>query len=382
MKTTPLFILIMTLLITSASFAAHEDQQLDCKQCHKCLNPTKEDPCLVPCPRNTSQVLPLERLGPDIVILNQLEDVEDLYVPVRFNHKTHAHMSSTADGCVMCHHYNEGKIAPAACATCHPKEIIHENLAQPGLKGAYHRQCIGCHTKWDPNTACVFCHEKKAGGPLHGLTTKPSTERHYEPVKMRDLIVYETEYDTGDKVPFHHRTHAMKYDRNCGDCHIHQSCEACHTQGMTELKPMGDIAPDEMHDHCFVCHGDAECEHCHGRETDNVFSHDVTGWPMKPFHNPVHCRDCHTVRGEFVALNPSCKSCHASGWPLDGFDHAITGVKFDETHAEAECENCHGDSLSTEGGVILAQKDVITVSCSECHDEDWKYDPAVGFAAK
>ncbi|MDP8245284.1 MAG: cytochrome c3 family protein [Candidatus Hinthialibacter antarcticus] len=382
MKTTSMFILLIACLTAPLFISAHEDQPLDCKQCHTCLNPTEEEPCLVPCPRNTSQVLPIERMGPDIVILDELQAIEDLYVPVRFNHETHAHMSSTADGCVTCHHYNENSIAPAACVTCHPMEIIHENLAQPGLKGAYHRQCIGCHIQWDPNTECVVCHEKKAGGRLHGVATTVSTKRFYPIVKMRDLIVYETEYEEGDKVPFHHRTHAMKYDRNCGDCHIDQSCDACHTQGMAELKPMGDIAPDEMHDHCFVCHGEAECEHCHGRETDNVFSHDITGWQMKPYHEPAHCRDCHSVRGEFVALNPSCKSCHASGWPLEGFDHAVTGAKFDEVHIEAECENCHGESLSTEGGVILLQQEKIAISCSECHDEDWKYDPAVGFAAQ
>ncbi|MBI1388135.1 MAG: hypothetical protein GC154_06775 [bacterium] len=363
-----------------ATQSPHPGVQVDCTFCHKCLNPTKDDPCLLPCPRLKSEVLPLSKMGPKMVELNQLQDVEDLYVPVLFNHETHAHMSSTAQGCQMCHHYNEESPQPAACASCHPKDIIHENLKQPGLKGAYHRQCIGCHTQWDPNTECVFCHEKKAGGKLNGTATQAAYEKKYKVVPFRELIVYKSE--DVEPVPFHHKTHAYRYDRNCGDCHADQGCDACHDPTKTEIKPMGDLTPDQMHDRCFVCHGDDDCEHCHGRSEDDVFVHEKrVDFVLKPFHQALHCRDCHTTSGAFTKLNPSCTACHASGWKAEGFNHALTGVALDEVHVEAGCTDCHEDSMTEKDGMLIASSGKVTASCAGCHDDGRSYDPKKGFTA-
>ena len=69
---------------------------VDCKQCHSCSKPTKANPCLKMCPRPTAPVQGQKNAGPDIVILNELED---LYVPVRFDHRKHAGMSGMAKGC-------------------------------------------------------------------------------------------------------------------------------------------------------------------------------------------------------------------------------------------------------------------------------------------
>lgn len=365
----------------ATDFQKHSETEIDCTLCHTGSKPNADNPQLKPCPRHTGKIVPLERMGPQIVILDELQEIEDLYVPVRFNHQTHAHMSSTEDGCSMCHHYSENNLTPSSCAGCHPRDVIHENLAQPGLKGAYHRQCVGCHVKWDTNTDCIICHEKKAGGKLNGQATTFSEKRLYPAVNMRELIVYETSYETGDKVPFHHKRHADQYDRNCGNCHHSQGCETCHDQKKNILQPMGSISPEEMHDRCFVCHGNDDCTYCHGRAEQEIFTHQKTGWPLAVYHEKLHCMDCHTQRGEFSRLNNECIICHAQGWNPDAFDHAVVGVPLDEVHQDASCVDCHAKSLKSDGDKVIPHQSIVEVDCTSCHDDKRVYDKQKGFTS-
>ena len=378
---TVLFLLVPAVLGEAAPESARlNPQTVDCTQCHTCLVPTKENPCLRPCPRVSNEAVPLEKVGPKIVILDELQEVEDLYVPVRFNHDTHAHMSTTVEGCQMCHHYNEGRLQPASCKECHPKDIVHENIAQPGLKGAYHRQCVGCHSKWDRNTDCVICHEKKSGGPLNGTAVTFSDKRHYAVIQTRDMIVYKTGYEENDQVPFNHKLHAEKYDRTCGDCHHQQGCEVCHDHSLAELRPMKDKDPDVMHELCFTCHKEDDCTQCHGRKVDESFSHIATGWPLKKHHEDLHCRDCHMQRGIFAKLDTDCSSCHPQGWKINEFDHAITGVALDEVHKEADCMDCHHGDAKVADGAIVITGSMFASRCDSCHDDNRTYNREKGFS--
>jgi hypothetical protein len=302
---------------------------------------------------------------PDIVIMDELEE---LYVAVRFNHKLHAEMSDMSEGCEVCHHYEENAQVPSACKHCHPKEIIHENLSQPGLKGAYHRQCLGCHVQWEGDTKCEICHEKKAGGRLHGTATSFAIHTQHQPIKMNELIIFKTEYEENDEVPFHHKFHSTQYERDCNVCHKKQSCEVCHTH-REDSHPMGDLSEIDLHETCFQCHEEAECEHCHGRDQTEFFSHESTGWPLKPYHKELYCRNCHADRGAYMKLDQQCEACHKNGW-ADDFDHKITGIVLDETHVEADCDNCHVDGIGKPS------------TCMECHDDERKYDPEIGFTPK
>lgn len=66
--------------------------------------------------------------------------------------------------CAGCHHNSPASMNPPRCASCHD---MTPDLAtgKPGLKGAYHGQCITCHQKMEVAsvlpTDCVKCHEKK-----------------------------------------------------------------------------------------------------------------------------------------------------------------------------------------------------------------------------
>lgn len=65
--------------------------------------------------------------------------------------------------CQGCHHNSPASKKPPQCGSCHGKTFDAENPLQPGIIGAYHQQCIGCHqimgiTKVD---GCTKCHREK-----------------------------------------------------------------------------------------------------------------------------------------------------------------------------------------------------------------------------
>lgn len=132
-----------------------------------------------------SLVLPAPPLenpsGPDKIVLDQLEDV---YGPVDFNHKRHA--TRFADACGDCHHQHRGldrnpckkchaleteqfrdsvKRNFSACGNCHG-DYDRASPEMPSLKVAYHQTCFSCHRKTGdvgetPASCGQLCHEKK-----------------------------------------------------------------------------------------------------------------------------------------------------------------------------------------------------------------------------
>ncbi len=72
--------------------------------------------------------------------------------------------------CAGCHHHSPVGQKPPMCVNCHEKEGRSErNMFGPGLQGAYHQQCIGCHEKMDVAMPmnCVQCHSEKADAAVH-----------------------------------------------------------------------------------------------------------------------------------------------------------------------------------------------------------------------
>ncbi len=63
--------------------------------------------------------------------------------------------------CLGCHH-NSPKGKTLRCYACHSISSDDKDLSRPGLKVAYHQQCIGCHElmgiESPKATACVDCH--------------------------------------------------------------------------------------------------------------------------------------------------------------------------------------------------------------------------------
>jgi hypothetical protein len=338
----------------------------ECASCHSCAEPTSVEPCLRGCPRRAlSASLPAD-LGPAVVLLDELED---LYVPVSFDHRTHAVMAGMSDGCSICHHYTPPSAPHPACKSCHPAGSARADLVKPGLKGAYHRRCLSCHREWDGEAACEACHEKRRGGRLGGTATTACDHAGSVPIEVKDLILFPTSFAPGDVVPFHHLSHSQAYERDCTECHRQQRCTRCHSRGGDEPHPMRGTKGTSLHDTCFSCHDGGRCDACHGRSAAAMFSHRDTGWPLKPYHASLPCHTCHGRAGAPRALDTHCASCHGAGIDATRFDHAVTGVALDTIHRETGCDACHTGGLGS------------PARCDGCHDDGRKYAPAQGFAA-
>lgn len=119
---------------------------------------------------------------PETVVIDALTQY---YQPVEFNHQLHV---DVAGDCSVCHHHTTGtgttdqycgkchskyeELVTVSCADCHSAdpfsaESIHRQSQQDlfhvdmnGLKGAYHQNCLGCHSEMDGPTGCQDCHAR------------------------------------------------------------------------------------------------------------------------------------------------------------------------------------------------------------------------------
>jgi len=343
----------------------------DCQRCHSCEKPTHEMPCLIPCSRDRDERFHKQlakRHGPDMVILDELED---RYLPVPFDHKGHAEMAAMTRGCVTCHHYTPEGAEHPACVTCHEVSPRRIDISKPGLKGAYHRQCMSCHRDWSGETRCVLCHAPKTSTEVGANARMPATDdligRMHPPIPEPDKEIYRIEregYPTGYAI-FRHQAHIHRYGLKCAECHHEDNCNRCHEQGKQHVQRTRTLA--EHHRPCIGCHAAEQfdpqankCDTCHyenGESPPPPFTHEQTGWPLNRYHKPLSCRACHESV-PFTRLNSDCNTCHGN-WSIDTFDHAVTGQALDEIHVEIECQFCHTDRNFT-----------LTPTCEECHDKE------------
>ncbi|MBL4902469.1 cytochrome c3 family protein [Desulfocapsa sp. AH-315-G09] len=117
-----------------------------------------------------------------------IDVMSNLYGPVEFNHEMHVEYAS----CQECHHHTTGEIIAdpncarchhshdendvVSCSECHVADRFNEeyiktledpklfHIDKPGLKGAYHLNCIGCHDITSGPVGCVECHTMTEAG--------------------------------------------------------------------------------------------------------------------------------------------------------------------------------------------------------------------------
>ena len=343
------------------NFQDHPLQQINCKTCHSCDVPTKQDPCLNPCPRDlmiTINQTPED--GPEIVSLNELSNK---YEPVTFSHKIHAQMSQMSGGCKGCHHYNTaGPIL--SCINCHSTKRQREDISKPDLEAAYHRQCISCHKEWSHSTDCISCHALKNSSELASQKEKEKIKvKDHPDVEQPKKLIYETNYEKGKIVTFFHDEHTNLFGIKCVSCHQKENCNRCHDKTVNS-KVISSSLPikihksqSEHHQPCFDCHADDPCIKCHLSKTLGPFNHKIsTGWALNRFHEKLECIKCH-INNNFVNLDKDCISCHKN-FKADLFNHRVTGLKLNETHSALECGDCHIDNNFA-----------VEPSCKNCHDD-------------
>lgn len=253
----------------------------------------------------------------------------DLYGPVRLMHSKHANV---VKDCTICHHripreegdkYGEPttmsellrrKTLPKGCKSCHDHPFDPKMLHKPGLKGAYHRLCLGCHRESEQKleeglvqyramvkghggsrslvdrapTDCISCHAKKV--PAH-----------------RDLVKLEGKVD------------ALTVTRTCLSCHEAQGQALLKTSHWNWQGPSPFTVGHEMR----VDLG----------------------------------KRAQTINNSLIALSgnwPRCTGCHVGyGWQDGGFDFTDMG--------KIDCLVCHdstGSYHKSAFGAGLPEEDV------------------------
>ncbi len=108
----------------------------------------------------------------------KISSLQNLYRPVNFAHDNHVdkllegirrspmalYFHGGEDAlCQGCHHNTPVGEKPPLCSNCHGAPFDDEDIHRPGLKGAYHLMCMGCHKsmKVEKAQGCQDCHIKK-----------------------------------------------------------------------------------------------------------------------------------------------------------------------------------------------------------------------------
>ena len=201
--------------------------------------------------------------GPEQSILYHLTD---MYSPVKFAHRTHAQY---AQGCTDCHHHHSGVERTPACRECHGL-ASSTTLSKPGLKGAYHRQCMNCHRQMSGPLMCEACHAKR--------TDKSETVQKIAAENAPEKVTLGHISHLYKPVTFDHRLHSALTD-SCIHCHHQQGevemtppCRECHNTVSTTDGAMKLGLKDAYHEQCRNCHrgkgeGPLGCTDCHAKKS-------------------------------------------------------------------------------------------------------------------
>lgn len=286
--------------------------------------------------------------------------------------KKHREALST---CVDCH-LDEDKHAGnlgEKCGDCHNEttwedaEFDHDTTDYSLIGKHQEAKCLDCHADHEfVNTPvdCYGCHKKD---DEHEGRNGEECDRCHQPTDWLD-----TTFD-----------HARDTEFPLEGSHAELVCADCHSE-----KPYEDNTSKT----CVSCHEDddehkghngTECESCHiSTEWEELtFDHDEdTEFDLLGKHQDVVCNDCHVEPIFDHALEANCYACHRdddphegqqgeacndchneSGWTEDVlFDHDFTSFPLLGKHNEAECSDCHEDSVFGNA----------PTECLDCHEDE------------
>lgn len=287
--------------------------------------------------------------GPDTV---RIDSIALHYSPVAFDHRLHVSMTELAGDCPTCHHETEPDQPITACSECHASSSDNASFSRPSLKGAFHRQCLGCHREWSQENACASCHEEATGDPQRWIPPDltDTVDAPHADVLANPCYTYTTGNERLPVVTFHHTDHTLVFGLQCSDCHRGSSCNACHGP---------EAAPRAVnrYDSCYTCHASQNCVLCHSPGERPAFNHATSvGWGLGSSHRGLPCTDCHGQERNFAApASATCLACHQAP-DATRSGHADSDVPLLGSHAYFDCTNCHrGDDAAT-----ISQ-------CDRCH---------------
>ena len=319
----------------------------------------------------------------------------------------HASMDVKLGGpCSACHD-NMADRPPQSCMHCHGLPNEADAPSRIGLKGAYHRQCIGCHERqrkpttaptecagchhpWTPNHAalvsfkekpgpqdvtreCLTCHAKVGQDILStahwnwkGRSPTIVGQEHRAKVALASTIngYYIT---VSPNAPQSAATH-IGYGRMDGTFDFKDpsniDCLVCHDSTGTYRKEASRSGlPDPSLDLGALAAkvgrpGRRECGSCH---------FGIGGAPNAAHGDlePVLAANAEGLDMHMGTLNMRCQDCHTTT------AHRIAGMSFSAPAVEGRvrCEKCHGLSPHGVAGPLSRHLDdhVRAVACETCH---------------
>ena len=308
--------------------------------------------------------------------------------------------------CSACHDNMAGH-EPQSCARCHGLPNEEDSPARIGLKGAYHRQCIGCHERQAKPTSapteCADCHHPWtpdhsklvlfSGKPSPQDVTRACLSCH--PKVGQDLLKtahwnwkgssptlagYEHRTDISLRLMVNNYCIAIGSNRQqCMSCHIgyggvddrydfsnpaNIDCLVCHdTTGGYRKDPKRGGFPDPSVDLVAISAkvgrpSRRACGSCHF----------YSGGAPNAKHGdlePVLAESNAPTDMHMGALDMRCQDCHTTK------KHRIAGMSLTAPAVEARvgCEDCHGATPHGVAGQLSRHLDkhIAHVACETCH---------------
>ncbi|MGE5357296.1 MAG: hypothetical protein ACM3PT_13775 [Deltaproteobacteria bacterium] len=270
------------------------------------------------------------------------------------------------------------------CALCHstapgwaPASFQIHNAFYPlnGKHAAIANDCTTCHNgdyNNTPNT-CAGCHIAD-----YNTTTDPDHKSLLFPLECESCHsesswLPSTFNHDGLYFPIYSGKHKGEWDQ-CLDCHNTPgnykkfNCINCHTNPETNQEHTGVPGYIYSDPACLACHPTGD--------SDFIFDHNTTGFPLTFGHSGVDCIACHSTG--FESTSPVCSNCHTQDYnQAQNPDHKKLNLSTD-------CAQCHTTAPGWDPATFVVHNDfyslngahaAIANNCATCHNGDYNNTP-------
>jgi hypothetical protein len=269
------------------------------------------------------------------------------------------------------------------CASCHnesawqPSSFPNHNdyYVLQGAHAVIANECAACHNgdyNNTPNT-CFGCHSteyNESTNPPH-ITTGFGTDCascHNESAWTPANFNHDQQY-----FPIYSGAHLGTWDQ-CSDCHTNPNdfsvftCITCHTSAETNDQHTGVDGYAFNSDLCLACHPTGD--------TEGMFDHNNSGFPLTGAHTTVDCMDCHAAG--FEGTPTDCNACHTPDY------NQSTNPNHLALNFPVNCVSCHTTDPDWMPATFDIHNDyyplngahaLIANQCATCHNGDYNNTP-------
>jgi hypothetical protein len=304
-----------------------------------------------------------------------------------------AGFEGTPTECVACHNQDRNNaINPNHTALALGDDCVKCHTTQPGwapasfpdhnnfyaLNGAHQLiadQCVSCHNGDYNNTqtSCFGCHQDDYSATMQpdheatGISTD-CANCHSESAWAPSTFQHDALY-----FPIFSGAHKDQWN-NCTECHqtpgnyMQFTCIGCH------------LNPETNNDHADVpgyFYSSDACLACHpSGDTDNIFDHNTTNFPLTGAHLSTACLECHA--SGFAGTPTGCVACHQADYA------ASQNPNHSTLQLSTDCAGCHTTTPGWTPATFAVHNDyyplngahaAISNQCAACHQGNYNNTP-------